>query len=113
MSETVHYRGKAILQASGSDVEPKAQHFLLLRGENEKPNYYDTWVEFLTQEFYKEFFYYEPKKELYMINYEELDPNELIQAYKNVDGSIDFHLLYHNGGAGFEECLEEAMDKLK
>lgn len=112
MSETVHYKGTATFLASGEDVEPKARHLLLIRGIKEKPDYHYTWAEFIADKYYTEFFYHIGNRELYAINYKELDPNELIQASRNNNGSIDFHLLYYNGGAGFSECLEEAINKL-
>lgn len=109
MSETVHYRGKVTkLDKSPSElldeIEPKWR----------EDEFYDTPEEYISCEIDEEkYFYHEKTKTLYKVEREELDPYELIMAYENPDGSKSFHLLYYNGGAGFNECLEEALDKLE
>lgn len=56
--------------------------------------------------------YYVHNGIVYEIHDTELD-DEIIEANKQIDGSISYHLMWHNGGASFDECLDEAMDKLK
>jgi hypothetical protein len=50
---------------------------------------------------------------LYELTKEEHDPEEdIIKAINNTDGTIEYELRYYNGGAGFSECLDAALDKL-
>ena len=57
--------------------------------------------------------YYVHNGIIYQIHDTELLDEEIIEASKNEDGSISYHLMWYNGGAGFDECLDESMDKLK
>ncbi|MFT6125800.1 MAG: glycosidase [Flavobacteriaceae bacterium] len=115
MSETVHYKGTAILIAKEDKAEIEAEKILNNRGFK-KSDYHDTFSEALGDELYKEYFYHKKTKSLYSIDYTDHDlEEEIIEAkYVGFDNSqIGFELRYYNGGAGFEECLQEAMDKLK
>ena len=38
--------------------------------------------------------------------------DEVIEAVKKED-CIEYRLVFHNGGASFDGCLQEALDKLK
>ncbi len=44
---------------------------------------------------------------------EVLQFNDLFEAKKNTDGTIDFLVQYYNGGYCFEEAVEEALDNMK
>ena len=37
---------------------------------------------------------------------------DIFDASENPDGTIDFTLRYYNGGCGFNEALETALDKM-
>ena len=111
MSETVHYKGKAV-KIDCKNIEEYALK-VLEKKSKEREDYYDTAIEQITQDYYEEFFYDSEKEILYSITYESHDlEEEIIKAEKQPDGSIAFELRYYNGGAGFEECLQEAMNKL-
>ena len=114
MSETVHYKGTAVLISKGEQAEIDAKIILAERGE-ELHKFYTSCVEQLCAEYYEEYFYHNKTKSLYEIEHTEYDlEEEILEAkYIGFDNSqIAFELRYYNGGAGFEECLEEAMDKL-
>lgn len=50
---------------------------------------------------------------LYSIKDTKFDPeDEVIEAIKKED-CIEYKLVFYNGGTSFDECLEEALDKLK
>jgi len=115
MSETVHYKGVATLISREEQAEIDAKIILAEKGDN-KDDYYSTWVEQLCDHYYKDYFYHPNTKSLYEISYTEHDlDEEIIHAkYVGFDNSqIGFELRYYNGGAGFNECLEEAFNKLK
>lgn len=42
-----------------------------------------------------------------------LDDVDLFEANENSDGEIEYLLRYYNGGCGFSEALEVAIDKMK
>lgn len=112
MSETVHYKGKAV-KIDCEDNEEYSLRILELKSK-ERLDYYDSALEQITQEYNEEYFFDSEKEILYSIAYESKDlDDEIINAEVKEDGSIDFELRYYNGGAGFEECLQEAFSKLK
>ena len=114
MSETVHYKGIAtkIEQPNDKTLLDVAKGILKERNYD-IPDYYDNAIECLTQEFYEEFFYHPKTKNIYKITKEHHDLDEdIIKADLMDDGTIVYELRYYNGGAGFQECMEEAFDKL-
>jgi len=116
MSETVHYVGTAtkVGEITNKKTISFAKKIIKERelDENIKP---DTNVfEFLTDRFYMEFFFYNENNCFYQVEHTEKEnwDDEIISAsYKN-ENVVKFELRYYNGGAGFEECLEQAFDKL-
>ena len=114
MSETVHYRGVAtrIEQPNNKTLMEVAEGILKERNK-QIDDYYKDAIECLCDEFYGEYFYYPATQTLYSITKEELDAyDDIIIADKKEDGTIEYELKYYNGGVGFDECLEEAFDKL-
>ena len=114
MSRTVHYRGvaKKVWQPMGLSLNDVAKTILRERNK-EIADYYDDALECLVDSFYQEFFYHKKTETLYQLDNNEHEPDdEIIRAHKNKDGVIEYELRYYNGGAGFDECLEEAFDKL-
>jgi hypothetical protein len=114
MSKTVHYRGVA------TKIEQPHDKTLLdvVKGILKERNYvvadyYNNALECLTQEFCDEYFYHPKTQTLYSITKTDHDlDEEIIKAEPKDDGTIEYELRYYNGGAGFEECMEEAFDKL-
>ena len=114
MSETVHYKGIAIKIEQPNDKTLLDVAKGILKERNyDIANHYDNAIECLTQEFYEEFFYHPKTQNLYKITKEGHDlEQEIIKADLMDDGTITYELRYYNGGAGFEECMEEAFDKI-
>lgn len=111
MSETVHYVGTAT--EIGSITSEKTISFVTktLKELNSKCEGDDVCV-WLADEFYPDFFIY--NKMLYKIHREENDvDDDIAESSYNADGTISFSLKYYNGGAGFEEMLTDAFDKMK
>ena len=51
--------------------------------------------------------------EFYSIDKGEADPNEdIIRAERDNSDLIQFELKFYNGGVGFSECLEEALETI-
>jgi len=112
MSEIVHYKGTAEKICIGlTESEEKAKEILSSRSK-EVDDYYDSALECLSQEFYKEFFFHLKTKTLYQLENSGHEPDEEIIKAEAKGDAIEYELRYYNGGAGFEECLDEAFDKL-
>ena len=114
MSETVHYRGTAKrVDLQGLTNEEFAQKFIK-NNNREVPDYYKTATEYLVSTWDKEYFFYPRNQTLYKITRDDIDlDDEIIKAeFDSTCEGINYELRYYNGGAGFEECLEEAFDKI-
>ena len=116
MSETVHYRGVAtkVDIPEGKTLVQVAEDILKSRDPQYKiPAYSDGPLEYLCDHYNEEYFFHVGKQTLYMITKASIDIDEdIIRAKELADGTIVYELKYYNGGAGFEECLEKAMDNL-
>lgn len=113
MSEIEHHRGIATMLAPGlSSALIEAERILLSKGDKLK-KYYSNSIEQLCDEYYREFFYHEKTDILYYIKDKMIDPDDdIIKAKMREDLDIEYELRFYNGGAGFIDCLEEAMDKM-
>lgn len=99
---------KEVEKLDNESIEFQCQRIL-----NNKPLpwFYDSYQELLLNDFYEEFVVYNDV--LYSVLKEEIDMDEDIFIAKvNKNGDIDFEVKYYNGGCGFEEAIEEAIDKL-
>lgn len=118
MSETVHYKGTAIkIPNEGKTTQEVATALMDKYDPEKRERYYDDNRKNLSGLGVNNNFFYHIKTDtLYEITYSEHDlDEEIIEAkYIGFDNSqIGFELRYYNGGAGFEECLEEALDKIQ
>lgn len=121
MSEVVHFRGK-IEEVKAHDNESMEDVAKRLLAENniEMKDYYDSAIECLESESYsatKGYYgeYILINERLYkVVECQDIDPDEdIIRAEKNPDGTINFEVKYYNGGCGFSEAVEEAVNKIK
>jgi len=114
MSETVHYRGTLTkVDTKGKTVNEYATEFIDSKGIG-VDDYYDSPVEHLVDDFYEIFYYHKPSKTLYLIKRQRVEIDEdIIKAERLDSGVIEFELKYYNGGAGFEECLDEAIENMQ
>ena len=49
---------------------------------------------------------------IYRVENEELDPYGFEKAVRNPDGSIDYTILFYNGGAWWGEVITNAVENL-
>tara|TARA_R110000822_G_scaffold290310_1_gene412355 strand:- start:79 stop:426 length:348 start_codon:yes stop_codon:yes gene_type:complete len=115
MSETVHYKGQVIRVAEGLESSQEyAAKVLEDRNQTVSDYYNGHTISCLCDSYEEEFFFHEKKKNLYKIySKEEIESNDEIMTAKVInEGVIEYELRYYNGGVGFEECLEEALNKL-
>ena len=89
MSETVHYKGKLI--PTGKTLKEFAP---------ESDDIYDHYYEAI-----------EIDGMVYTVEKKDIEPYEdIFRSTKNEDGSIDFEVKYYNGGCGFNEAIDTALD---
>jgi hypothetical protein len=115
MSETVHYRGRVIKVAVGlEDSKEYAISALRERNKTLEDYYNGNVINCLCDNYYNEFFFHSKTNNLYKIESKNKVNvyGEIIEAKIIKEGVIEYELKYHNGGAGFSECMEEAFDKL-
>lgn len=110
MSETVRRRGTLTLISVKGTIEETAQLILLKHGIVEDTDYSD-FVDQLRNELYGKVILLGEK--FYNITKDEIDTSEFLNATKRSNGVIDFDVMYHNGGAGLDEVIEEAYKKMK
>lgn len=118
MSETVHYRGKLqeILPRQTRDLQYIAKELCDELGIEEN-NYWKKYhnkdyIELLCDTRYNE--YLTINNRLFKIESQEsVDlEEEIIKVFDNEDGTFNYEVKYYNGGAGFEEVIEQAFNKL-
>jgi len=110
MSETEHYRG-VLTPLNVTDIEKWAEGIL----KNKKiaaKDYYDSFLEQLEDSDECED-YIVIKNKAYKVKKKDIGTeDDIIEATQLPNGDIEFELRYYNGGCGFGEALEEAMDEI-
>ena len=113
MSETELHKGKLVpLLFSPEKTKEECAEFLCKRmGYERDYEYEDTWMDTLNENGYREIFIYENR--FYQVLDTEYPDMDAVDGTLNADGSIDYLLAYYNGGASFNEVLEQVMEKVK
>lgn len=113
MSRKEHHRGIAtkVKFPEGTTLE-QAEYILKDEGK-EVDDYYKDALDCLRGELSELYFYHISNDAIYKLNDTEIDEDGDIRTASNrADGRVDYEVRFYNGGAGFDECIEEAFDKL-
>lgn len=111
MSETRHYRGTLLrLTNNKEDSEATAKDLLSAIEKTELPSYHDNWLEYLLDNFYKEYVVVDDC--LYRAIKEEVGDEDVFIAHKTKKG-YKFEVAYYDGGMSFDEAIEEAIRGLE
>ena len=109
MSDVETHRGKLIpLSLEGDTLEEQAKDACRHFGFN-RESYHESWLACLNDEGYKRACVID--NVIYKVEDTELDPYGFAFANKNEDGTIDYFINYYNGGASFNEVLDDAIKK--
>lgn len=73
--------------------------------------YYDDWIERLQDLNDEEFVIYSDCI-YHVISDKEISGGDIFNAEKNLDGTISYVLSYYNGGCGFVEAIETALERI-
>ena len=111
MSETVHYRGT--LRLVSGDAEDTAKK-ICEKNRYEKQSYQKTWIDCLVDEGYGKYVKIEGRL-YYVSTRHSVEPDEDIMEASTDDNSnsIQYEVRYYNGGCGFSEALEEAVQTMR
>jgi hypothetical protein len=110
MSETVHYRGTLtkVERLGNETLEEQCKRII---GEGNFKNYYESYQEMLLYGYEYSQDYFLQDDILYSVSKKEIDTDEdIFKSNENEDGTIEFEVKYYNGGCGFNEALEYALD---
>lgn len=111
MSETVHYKGvlKSIERYANETLEDQCKR--LLDGK-ELPSYCDSYKEFFLDENYQKAVIIDGI--IYRAVKEDVDPDsDIFRAKKINDNEIEFEVRYYNGGCGFNEAIDKALENMR
>lgn len=113
MSETVHYKGtiKLVERIGNETLEDICKRLCIKNGTTELPSYYDEWREVLYDDFYYK--YVELNNNIYEITEsEEIGDFDIFDMHDNKDGTLDFDVMFYNGGCCLSEALERAYNRM-
>ncbi len=113
MSETVHYKGilTEVLSVDGEDVQEVAKR-ILDHHNIEVESYYDDCLDCLLDNFYQGYVVIDYK--IYEVEKKDIDPEyDIFNSKLHSDGTIEFEVKYYDGGCGFSEAIERAVDKIE
>ncbi len=109
MSETEVHKGKLIpLSLNGVTMEERAKNACEKYGY-EKSSWHRSYLECLRDEGYKTV--YVRGDIIYEMKDLELDACGFSDATKNEDNTIDYLVMFYNGGASLDEVIDEAIDR--
>lgn len=115
MSEIVHYTGKLQLvdKLPNETLEEQCKRILVEHNYLDLDNYCDSWREMLCDKFYER--YVVASGDVYKVvekNYKDMN-EDIFNAHDNTDGTIDYEVMYYNGGCSFNEAIEYALEDMK
>lgn len=107
MSDVESYKGKLIPVDCGElSLDEKIQE---ITGTTELPDYFDTWLEYLHEEKWEEYFFDSNSGILYKVEKEELQLDYFALGEKKENGSYEFAVSFYNGGCNLGDVLEDAI----
>lgn len=108
MSEMEAHKGKLVpMVLSGVTLEDRCSSACSLLGFITIPDN-TTWEEYLRDVGYKKVFIRD--EVIYEVQDTALDASGFAEAVVNDNGTIDYMLMYYNGGGSFDEVLDGAID---
>ena len=114
MSETVHYKGilTRVLPCDGETLQDIAKRILDHHNEIVEDYYDGDYLDCLEDKFYQGYVVLDDK--IYEVEKKELDPDgNIFKASLYSDGTIEFEVKYYNGGCGFDEAIDHAIDNME
>lgn len=109
MSEMEAHKGKLVpMTLNGVTMEERAEDACKQLGLEWDDDYHNSWLDCLNDQGYRKAFV--GGDIIYKVEDVVLDPFGFTEAFKNDDGTIDYVVLWYNGGAGFDEVIASAIE---
>jgi len=108
MSQMVHYKGvlTPVLRNIDETLEDQCKR---LYGKVKENCYYETYEEALFSEVYDKYVVHD--NFLYSVKRQQLEEDsDVFNATINDDDTIEFEVLYYNGGCSFDEAIGYALE---
>ena len=111
MSETVHYRGKLHLveKLPNETLEEQCKRLLSENNYLELNDYCDSWIEMLCEQLYEQYIVVDDEVYKIIEKNREYATGDIFNAHDNKDGTVDYEVMYYNGGCDFNEAIEHAL----
>ena len=115
MSEMVHYTGKIarVENVLNETLEELCERILREHKYLSLSKYCSSWREMLCDKLYDQ--YVIVGGEVYKViekNHRDIDEG-IFDAHDNGDGTINYEVMYYNGGCSFNEAIEYALEDMK
>lgn len=114
MSEIVHYTGKleAVDTLPDESLEEQCKRILAEYNYFELNSYCDSWEEMLCDELYERYIIANDNVYKVVEKNNKSDEYDIFNANQNLDGTIDYEVMYYNGGCSFNEAVERALENM-
>jgi len=110
MSDTEAHTGKLVpMVLSGVTLEERCEDACKKLGYK-MSDFHSSYEECLRDDGYREVYVHD--EVIYKIEDTELDPFGFSVADQNEDGSINYTVMYYNGGASMDEVIDEAVKRM-
>lgn len=109
MSEIKHYKG-TLTKVEKLENETLEEQCKRILNYKDLESYYDSYQEMLIDENDEQYIIH--KDTLYKVEERKEIYNDIFNAEKIDDNKISFEVKYYNGGCGFSEAMDEALNKI-
>ena len=110
MSETEHNIGKLIPMSITETLEETAKRIHIENGWNKPES--ETFLESLKDLGYRKYIILLDENKIYKVVNKQIDPDdEILHAKTTTNGIIEYELRFYNGGASFDEAMQEALKR--
>lgn len=112
MSDMESHTGKLIpMVLNGVSMEERFEDACNKLGYKFNEKLHDSWEECFKENCYRDA--HVIGDVIYKVEDEELDPYGFATASRNEDGSINYNMMYYNGGASFTEALDGCIEYME
>jgi len=113
MSDVESYTGiLKPVNLKGKTFEQYAESKCLKLGVEDMRDCYDSWVETLTVEANKKYYWSRENEILYKVKLTVIDNEGFIEMSEGKNGSLKFITSFYNGGTNLSEMLDEGIESI-
>jgi hypothetical protein len=111
MSETVHYKGKIKLveKLPNETLEEQCERILKKHGYDKLHEWCDSYEDMVFDELYEKYVIVDDDVYEVLVLDDIGTEYDIYHAHRNNDGTIDYEVMYYNGGCYFDEAIDTAL----